>query len=193
MLAPPSIPVAPSGLVRCHRADPRDPDAADRSWWLLCCRARHEKAVAGRLLVADVPHLLPLRVEVVRRPNRARVERVVPLFPTYVFMCGDEFDRLDALSANPRRHLSTVPVPDVPRLLADLSALLDAIESGAPVGAARVPEPGRRVRVTGGPLEGREGTMVRVAHRDMFLLEIAILGRCVPVEVEAHRCEAIGP
>lgn len=187
MLATSTNPLPPL----CHRADPRDPDAADRCWWLCYAQVRHEKAIAAELLAADVPHLLPLaRVEGVTPKGRRR-NSIGPLFPGYLFVAGDEFDRLNAMAAVPGRLLYTIPVFDVATLMADLANLVDAIEAGAPLGKARPPAPGARVRVVAGPWEGTEGTLVREKGRDVLLLHVRAINRVVELAVESWRCEVI--
>lgn len=175
----------------CHRADPRDESSAGLSWWLCHAHSRSEKRVAAEFLAADVPHFLPLRQIERVKPNRCRVAFDVPIFGGYLFVAGDEFDRLNASASRCVVHL--IPVFDVPGLLADLGQLMDAIESGAPIGEARKPQPGSTVRVTSGPLADQVGTLVREAHGDYLLIHVRMLGQVVPVEVEQWRAEVIDP
>jgi transcription antitermination factor NusG len=145
------------------------------------------------LLDFDVPHVLPLRREVRVTSSRHRVARDLPVFPSYVFGCGDECDRGNAMAAVTGKPVSilSVSVTDAVGLVRDLSQLLNAIEAGAPLGKAQAPRPGARVRVTSGPWEDTVGTLVREKGRDLLLLHVHSLGQVVPLELEAWRTEVV--
>jgi transcription antitermination factor NusG len=145
--------------------------------------------LAGDLFGADVPFLLPLVLHERVTPSGKLRSTERPLFPSYLFLSGDEFDRSNAMATG--RLVGAIPIFDVPGLIRDLSHLLDAIESGAAIGPSESPRPGSRCRVVSGPLEGKVGTFVREAHRDLLLLYVHILGRVTPVEIESHRVELI--
>lgn len=176
----------------CHRADPRDQDATDRLWWLACCAASHEIAVATRLLNAGAPVLLPLCEYRRVTPSGKRRVTTRAVFPGYLFVAGDELDRLDALQAAPGR-LRLIPIapPAVPGLVFELSALLDAIDAGAVLGQSEPLRPGDRVKITGGMFEGRTGRYLRDGNHGTLWLEIAVVGRSVPVSVEDWLVEPI--
>jgi transcription antitermination factor NusG len=152
-----------------------------------------ERGLSGDLLGADVPHLLPLRRYNRVTPSGKRRSTETALFPGYLFITGDKFDRLNVLSVGRRRVVSLIPVFDVAALIRDLSMLMDAIESGAEIGSARAKlKPGTPVRVTSGPLEGTEGTFEGTGRRGTLLIHIRALGQVVPVSIEEHRVEVIG-
>jgi transcription antitermination factor NusG len=149
-----------------------------------------ELGLAGELYGADVPFLLPLIRHERRTPSGKFRSSERPLFPSYLFISGDEFDRHNAASTG--RLVGTIPVFDVPRLLADLSALMDVIEAGvALAGMPSAPTPGARCRVVGGLFAGKTGTFVRESHRDLLLLHVRILGQVVPTEIESYHVELI--
>ena len=176
---------------RINRVDPRDPEAGKRLWWLGHVKPCQELALSSELFGLDVPFLLPLVRHERRTPSGKFRSTERPLFPSYLFISGDEFDRLNAISTG--RLVAAIPVMpiDVPPLIADLSALMVAIESEAAMGESTPIRAGQRCRVVGGPLEGQVGTFIREAHRDILLLHVRILSRVVPVEVESWRCELI--
>ena len=66
-------------------------------WWVLHTRARNEKALATDLDERRISYFLPL-ARVQRRYGRRVVEVELPLFPGYLFMCGQEEDRYTALT-----------------------------------------------------------------------------------------------
>lgn len=189
-IPPPAATDEPPALH--HRADPRDPLALARSWWLFAAHGMHVKRVAAALATADVPHVLPLsRAERVKA-NRTRYVVDEPVLGSYLFVAGDdEFARYEAMGAVPGKLHLGIPIVDVAGLMADLSQLLDALESGAVLGKARpAPERGRRYRVTGGPFEDAVGILERTEKGGhVLLLHVRCLGQVVPLAVDAHLCE----
>lgn len=174
-----------------HRVDPADEAGSlSVSWWLGHARPNQEVRLADKLLASDVPHWLPVARYDRVAPSGRRRSTVRGLFDSYVFLAGDEFDRLNALSTG--LLVSAIPVSDVPGLIADLRQLDAVLRAGEPIGPARVLAPGDRVRVASGVFEGREGTLIRLAGRDCLQIEVACLGRAVLVEVEEWRVERIG-
>lgn len=178
----------------CHRADPRLPQASGWHWWL--CRAHPQRShlLARDLRARDVPHLLPIRRVERVRANRSRYTVDEPVFGGYLFLAGETvFAAHEAFHAMPGRLSLISHVEDPAPLCRDLSNLLDAIDSGAPVGPTVALVPGRtRVRVIGGLLEGFEGTYVRDARRGVLLVDVGFLKRSVEFEVEAWQVEPIG-
>jgi transcription antitermination factor NusG len=141
-----------------------------------------------------VPHLIPIRRVVRVRANRSRYVVDEPVFMGYVFVAGDDpYCGHEALHAVPGRLQLVAHAEDAAGLCRDLSNLLDAIDSGAPVGPTREYIPGRtRVRVVDGVLAGTEGTYLREARRDVLLLDVLFLGKSAECEVEAWQVEVIG-
>jgi transcription antitermination factor NusG len=139
-----------------------------------------------------VPFFLPLVRHERRTPSGKSRSTERPLFPGYLFLSGDECDRWNAVRTG--RLVGTPPITpsDMPGLLRDLSRLMDAIETGAGIGASQAPRPGDRVRVVSGMLEGHTGTLVRETHGGCsLLLHVDFIARVVEFEVEAWRCELI--
>lgn len=175
-----------------HRVDLARPTPGGSAWWLLHAPVGRERSCAEAIAREDVGVLCPL-VEYRRRtPNGTPKRRIGALFDGYIFICGDEFDRLTALRAVAGRGCYTIPVLDTERLVSDLSGVLAAIEAGCPLGlVASELVPGDRVRVTAGLLEGRTGVYTRSGRAGHLWIEVACLGRSVPVEVEDWQVEPI--
>ena len=115
--------------------------AHERGWWLAHTRPRQEKAVASALFARSVGYFLPLVTRKSLTRGRLRSARI-PLFPGYVFVHGDEGDRLSVLKTN--RVVTVQPVPDGQQLRRNLFQFAVAIASGAPfVREARL-RPGSR-------------------------------------------------
>jgi len=108
----------------------------------------------------------------------------LPLFPGYVFVRMAVVDRLRVLQ-----------VPGVVRLVGfngQLAALpdeeIEALKNGLAGGVRVEPHPfltaGRRVRIKAGPLEGREGILLRRKGSLRVVLSIEVIQRSIVVDVD---------
>jgi len=153
-------------------------------WYAVHTRSRHEKSVSRQLVGREIETFLPAYQAVHRwRNGRHRVE--LPLFPGYTFVRIALVDRLEVLK-----------VPGVVRLVGfngmptplddgEIESLRRALLGG--VGATPHPylRVGRRVRITAGPLTGREGILVRRQGTSRVVLSIDVIQRSILVDVEA--------
>lgn len=164
------------------------PPSGDRCWWVLYTKARQEKSLARELFKHEIPFYLPLVQKTLVQRGRKR-KSFVPLFLGYLFLFGDEQDRVRSLATN--RVSRALKVDDQTRLAHDLRQLKRLIESEAPVTVESRLEPGRRVRVTQGSLMGIEGTVL--VRRDSVRLLIAVdfLQQGASVEIEDSLLEPL--
>ena len=161
---------------------------APGEWWVLHTRARNEKKVASALVEKGVRHYLPL-IAVRHTYAKAKVTFTVPLFPGYVFLCGDHGDCDVARRTN--RLVSILPVTDQGRLRAELSHIYRVVEKGDAVELFPSIQPGQRCRVTGGSLRGLEGVVLHHGRRCRMFLAITMLGQSAVVEVDAALLEIV--
>ena len=110
-------------------------------WWVLHTKPRHEKAIARALDIFDVTYFLPLVSLQSRRLGRTR-HASVPLFPGYVFLCGDWQERERALRTN--RVVNVLEVKDQEGLKADLRQIRHLLGTGYPVDIYPALRPGSR-------------------------------------------------
>jgi len=159
-----------------------------RQWWVLYTMARQEKAVARDLLGYQVPFYLPI----VRKTSVCRDRKVtshVPLFPGYVFLCGSDDDRVQALTTNRISRVLTVHDPE--RLERDLRQISQLIAAKMPLTVEGRLVPGERVRVRYGPFEGLEGVVLRRQGRTLLLVSVDFLQRGASVEIDDFMLEPI--
>jgi len=157
-------------------------------WWVAHTRARCEKALARDLLSRQISYFLPMIERVTLSGGRKR-RVLMPLFPSYVFVCGDAVDRHAALTT--QRISRTIEAPDQAGLVAELAAIERALAGEEKLELyPSVPE-GRRCRVKAGPFEGMEGIVVRRAKRARLALQVSILGRGTVMEIDADLLEAV--
>lgn len=162
---------------------------APARWWCLHTKPRQEKATARHLLARRVGYYLPQVVHEGRTP-RGRVTRsVLPLFPGYVFMLGDDGQRLEAFRGG--TLVSTLDVVDDEALTRDLRQVHRMLASGLPVAVEPTHPVGVRVRVVGGPLAGVVGTVVRRGPRDRLVAVVGLLGCGAAVDLQDWQVERV--
>jgi transcriptional antiterminator RfaH len=159
------------------------------TWCCLHTLPRQEKAAARDLRSRGVSYYLPQVVHEDRTPQGRKTRSVIPLFTSYLFLCGTEQDRRDALRGN--RLVKVLEVANQEQLVRDLRQIHRMLASGVAV----VPEPvmpvGARVRITTGPLAGIEGTVTRRGKRDQFVAVVEFLGRGATVDLQDWQVELV--
>jgi hypothetical protein len=123
-----------------------------RRWFVLYTKSRQEQALARELLRLRIPYYLPL-VSKLSRQLRKRLQS--PLFDGYVFLFGNEDERVRCLKTD--RVVRVLPVFDQEALYGDLRRLEEVIKTGMPL-AVCTSNPRNRVRVRSGSSSAVEGT-----------------------------------
>jgi transcription antitermination factor NusG len=166
-------------------------DLAGHQWWALYTRSRREKELMRRLRAMDLAFYGP----VIKRCHRSPAGRVrtsyVPLFVNYVFLCGNDFHRYEAMTTNCISR--DIAVSDGVQLAEDLRQIRRLIELGHPLAAeARLPE-GTRVRVRSGPFMGFEGTVIRRENVARLLVGVKFMQQGASVVLEDCELERLAP
>jgi len=158
-------------------------------WWVGHTKARFEKTFAWDLLEMGVAYFLPM-VERVKISGGRKRRVLMPLFPSYVFFCGADEDRHRALRTN--RLCQTIDVADQRRLVAELSAVEQALAGQAELDPYPHAAVGTRCRVKAGAFKGLEGVVVQRTHRARLVLEVSMLGQGAVMEIDGDLLEPIG-
>jgi transcriptional antiterminator NusG len=158
------------------------------AWWLAHTLPRQEKALAAALYARDVAFYLPLVTRKSLSRGRTRVAQIA-LFPGYVFVCGNEDDRLSVLKTN--RVLTVRSVPDDGRLRRDLLQFSQMIALGAPLLPEAKLTAGERVRVKSGPFRDQEGTVIRRNGKTRLLIAVDYLQQGASLEVDDCLLECV--
>jgi transcriptional antiterminator RfaH len=171
-------------------ADAVSTEAAGR-WWCVHTRPRQEKAAAREFRKRGLSFYLPQVVHVHRTPGGRTLRSLLPLFPGYLFLRGDDYQRVEALKGG---HLANVlDVPDQRDLENDLRQIHGMLRSGLQVDPWASHPVGARIRILTGPLKGLEGTVVRRGSRDRIVAVVRFLGRGAMIDLldwEAEPVEA---
>lgn len=160
----------------------------DRTWWVAHTKPRQEKSLARKLEAHNIGFYLPQvpKTSVIR--GRTQTAHI-PVFPSYVFIFGNEMDRYTSLTTNRIAHLMTVPDPrQLTRELFNLSRLVTA---GAPLTTESRLKAGDRVRVKSGAFAGVEGTVVARRRKCRLIVAVNLIQQGVSIEIDDHLLEPI--
>jgi transcriptional antiterminator RfaH len=157
-------------------------------WWVAHTRARFEKTFAWDIFRAKIGYFMPM-VERVRFSGGRKRRTMLPLFTSYVFICGSEQDRYLAMSTN--RLFQTIEVPDQAQLIRELAAIEKALDERVPLDPYPHVAIGRRCRINAGPFLGTEGIVVRRSTISRIVLQVSILGVGAAMEIEADLLEVL--
>src|SRR5262249_43368884 len=141
-------------------------------WSVVHTRPRAEKALARHLLARGVGYFLPQYQRQWRNKGRL-FQSQLPLFPGYLFLCGNTEARLHALATNLMARW--LPNRDKEELHDDLIRIHELIVKGAPLTPEAKLTPGTRVGITRGRLAGLEGKVLRRGKHLKFLVEVQFL------------------
>ncbi len=153
-------------------------------WYAAYTRAQHEKRVAQYLEQCAVESFLPV-YEAVHRWKDRKMRLQLPLFPGYVFVRLALCDRLQVLRVPSVVRL--VGFNGAPTALAECE--VESLRNALTNGVRAEPHPylrvGRRVRITAGPLAGREGILKRWKGDFRVVLSTELIQRSILVDVDA--------
>ncbi len=160
----------------------------DGRWWVLHTKPRQERVLAKTLASVGVRHFLPL-LRRYRTYGHRRASFTTPLFPGYVFLCGDESDRLAALRTN--RIARVLEVPDQDALRRELSHVGRIVDGDCPVELYPGLREGCRCLVISGSLAGLEGVVLRRRGRWRVYVAVTFLGQSAELEIEPDRLQIV--
>lgn len=157
------------------------------TWWVAHTRSRNEKTVAWSLFSKQIQYFLPMSWKVSRKKGRT-IRSLLPLFTSYIFFCGDDNDRLEALKTN--RIATIIPVADQAKLVAQLLPIEIALRSGKTLMPHEYVKLGQKCKVIAGPLMGAEGVVIRHGEKGLRLvLSVEMLGQAASVEISSDMIE----
>jgi transcriptional antiterminator RfaH len=162
---------------------------AQAPWYCCVTVARAEKALIRLLRGQQIPHYCPLVIRRFRSPNGRMRRSQLPLFTSYVFMCGDESQRVMALATKKISRLLEVPRPA--ELIEDLRRIHQAIQLELPLTAEERITTGQFVRVRSGPFAGYEGIVLRRDGKTRLVLSIRFLDQSISLEIDQALLEVI--
>jgi transcription termination/antitermination protein NusG len=162
--------------------------SSEARWYAAHTKSRHEKTVAEQLRSKGIETFLPLYPTLRRWKNGTHLVQL-PLFPGYAFARFALADRLPVLKVPGVVRL--VGFSRMPAAIEDdqVESLRQALADGVNAEPHPYLTEGRHVRITAGPLVGREGIMVRRHGTARVVLSIDLIQRSVLVDVNAESLE----
>jgi len=160
-------------------------DLKDHHWLAFYTRSRHEKKLMRHLRAREIAFYSPIISQRHRSPSGRIRTSYVPLFSNYVFLCGTDFDRYEALTTNCVSRV--VPVPNGLELASDLRQIRQLIEVGHAITPEAGLQEGASVRVRSGPFKGFEGLVIRRENVTRLLVAVRFMEQGASVLL--HECE----
>jgi transcription antitermination factor NusG len=157
-------------------------------WWVAHTKSRNEKALANQLARKNVSYFLPMQWKVGFSKGRKQ-RSLLPLFGGYLFFCGDEPARLEVLKTN--RVANCIEVKNQTKLVEELSQIEQAIKAGADLTPHDYMQVGQRCRVTGGPLAGLSGIVIKNRAAARLVLQVDMLGQAASIEIDTDVLEPL--
>ncbi|QOV90646.1 transcription termination/antitermination protein NusG [Humisphaera borealis] len=157
-------------------------------WWVAHTKPRCEKTLAFDLLTNSVGYYLPMCRKDYVSGGRKR-SSLIPAFPSYVFVCGDEADRLRALESG--QIVRPIPVANQAEFVEELRSIETALLVRPSLDVYPFAVVGKRCRVRSGPLIGIEGRVIRRDNRQILVLAVTLLGSGVALEIDPALLEPV--
>lgn len=159
-------------------------------WYAAHTRSRHEKSVAHILERKQIETFVPL-FRTVRRWKNGDHQVELPLFPGYAFVRIALVNRLQVLKVPGVVQFVGFRGSPAPLEDEEVESLRQAISSGVKAAPHPYLTVGRRVRVTAGPLSGREGILIRRKGHTRVVLSIGLIQRSVVADLDAQSIEPV--
>lgn len=158
-------------------------------WWAMYTLPRFEKKLMRQLVEQQIPFYGPTIGRRYRSAQGRIRKSFEPLFPNYVFVCGDEMARYNAVSTGSISRWLPVPRPE--ELVNDLRQIFELIQTEMPLAPELKLQPGQRVRVKTGVFKGFEGVVLRRENEIRLLISVRYMGRGASVALDDCQLEAI--
>lgn len=168
---------------------PNPIERPDTSWYAIYSRSRAEKAIARHLFVHGVTFYLPMEQKVWRANGRKRTAHM-PLFPGYLFLCGDKGDCVRAMESN--QVSAVLPVLDSELLFRELAQVERVLGGEVTVFPETGLGVGDDVVVLDGPFRGFAGRVIDRADGRRFVVRVTFLNRGVSVPYKGWQVQKVG-
>jgi len=171
------------------REEPSARITGDQRWWCLHAKPRQEKATARYLHSRGIPFYLPMVAREGRTPSGRKTRAIVPLFSGYLFLLGDEPQKLQAYRAD--SLVQILPIDDQIAIDRDLRRIDHMLRSGLAVEIEMSYPVGAPIRIVTGPLAGLVGVVTRRDDHDRFTAIVQFLKQGAAVALEDWQVEPI--
>ncbi len=156
---------------------------AQRRWYAVQVKPRHEKTVAELMRGRGFEEFLPLYTSQRRWSDRLKLV-ALPLFPRYTFCRFGEGEQPLILRVPGVRSIVGFKDRAIPVEEAEIEAVRALLDSRLPLSRLRTGRIGQHVRVVEGPLTGCEGVVEKFKSIHRLVVTVSLLGRSVAVEID---------
>lgn len=157
-------------------------------WWIAHTKAKMERVLVRHFIQYNVGYFLPLLERVTVSSGKKR-RSLAPMFPSYVFFCGDDSSRYQALATNYLCQAIDVTLQE--QLIDELVGIEKAVKGKAQLELYPFTIVGQRCRVRAGHFEGLEGVVVESPRGARLVLQVSMLGRGASLEIDLNLLEPI--
>lgn len=158
-------------------------------WWAVYTMARQEKKLMRSLEELCISFYAPVIARRFRSPNGRKRTTYQPLFANYVFVCGQEDERYQAVCTGAVSRCIAVVEPE--ELVTDLKQIRSLISTDAPLSPESRLQPGQRVRIRNGSFAGYEGVIVRREQEVRLQVIVRFMNQGVSVVLDDCQADAI--
>lgn len=155
----------------------------NKQWFALYTKPRHEFKAETQLQACGVEYYLPSVVRIKQWSDRKKKVKE-PLFSGYIFVHGNERDRLLALEQY--AIVRSIFFQGRPAIVPDwqIDNLMKMLEKGEEIVVSDKMEIGSRVKIINGPFKDIEGVVFENSNQEkMLAITIDLLRRSVIVKI----------
>lgn len=153
-------------------------------WFAVWTRSRHEKLVRDQLAERRVEVFLPTITKWSRWKDRKK-KVDWPLFPGYCFARFESDGRLEVLKCDGVVTIVGTTGTPAPIPAIEIESIRQLLASELSFDPCPMIKEGMLVEVTGGPLKGVVGRLMRKGAHARLVLSVDLIGQAVSVEVDA--------
>ena len=157
----------------------------ESQWWAVYTKSRQEKELMRALVAMEIPFYCPVLPHRFRSPSGRLRTSHLPLFPSYLFMYSNGYDRHRALKTN--LISKTIEVSNGLQLARDLRQIQRLTQAGLTLSIEVNFQPGSKVRIKSGPLSGVEGIVVKKQGAEFLFVAVNFLQQGALIRLEGDQ------
>ena len=154
----------------------------NKKWFVLYTKHNFGKKIEQQCKKLSVEAFFPV-ITTIRQWSDRKKKVEVPIFPSYIFINGDEKERLQSLSINGvirsvmfNKEIATLRVSEI-------ETIKCIIENKKFIDTCNSISVGSKVKVISGPLTGVEGVLAEVKGKKVFSLVLETINSSILVDV----------
>jgi transcription elongation factor/antiterminator RfaH len=179
-------------LLRSESVNPafESADCAEKKWFALYTRPRHEKRVVEEVHEKGIESYLPL-ISVLKQWSDRKKWVDEPLFRGYVFIRGDALDRYHSIQT--RGVVRMVQFQGKPAMVRDeeIDRIRRILREGEYVEACDTMAVGDRVSIMHGPLTGIQGKLIEIQGSHRLVVTVPSINQALRFSVRRSDVELV--